>query len=327
MSTSIDSIGQLINQFGVADSGDGLAVLRFLGLEINAAMVGVLGADADELRRSIDTLGERTQLQLYERLSLAGQLDLGDSVPGADALAIWTSEVWEGLRSDLSTLGYRLNSAQPANHLRYDITFPPPAAPYSEQAVFTETMLDSTVRSRVMGDWQPSVNGEGQRVWTVVTGNPPDTQTHTMTELQSIVIADPTEVSELMTQIDADTLTVVEDVMKQVNLVNFTLQEWMRDFLADERLFLQARKGDDNRTAAQTEAATRELRQILERLQAQGPQLEGLLNRLVSEARQPSPPVVARVSTNTAADAEPQDSPQGQALARLLASIEQAPKR
>jgi hypothetical protein len=49
--------------------------------------------------------------------------------------------------------------------------------------------------------------------------------------------------------------------------LHFTLQEWMSDAFTDERVFRNARAGDDRRAALQVDSAFEDLRLLTARLQ------------------------------------------------------------
>lgn len=316
MSTSIDSIGQLIHQFGVAESGDGLAVLRFLGLEINAAMVDVLGADADELRRGIERLGERMQLRLHERLSPMGQLDLGHvlDVPPDDAY--WTPQAWQSVSADLSSNGYALLSAEPATQVELVATEYPDRTSTTATSVLDAAELERLMSEEFKGNWRSTVE-HGQRVWRMDQKTEGGGIEYRLTEQRSLVRASQTEVQALMNQIDDDTLAVVEDVVDAVRMVEISLREWAIDFLADERAFLRARQTDDRRVAAQTDEARQALHLLMERARAREHEGADMSSHLAAEAAT-QPAAQATASGN-----EPADT----GLSRLLGAFERFTRR
>lgn len=294
MSTSsIESIGQLINQFGVAESGDGLAVLRFLGMEVNAAMVGALGGDTQDLLRAQAELDARLQMQLKERLSPEGQyrFDSGLDQPGGSAF--WARDVWEALEADLATLGYELKNPRFQSLVSNEVL-------YSPEIDRPDELVQDLVREEHLNrspedGWTASVNAEGQRVWTKTFPFEDGQITLRTTELQKLVEASQSRVTDLIEQIDADTLELVDDLSRIVNTVQITLREWAMDFLADERMFLQARKTDDQRVNAQLEAAAREFRQMMDKLGVLAPQWTSLSQQLANEAASRQPVKVTAV--------------------------------
>lgn len=323
MSTSIESIGQLITQFGVAESGDGLALLRFLSLEVNAAMVNVIGADAAELRHSIERLGERAELKLHERLSPAGQLDLSAVIDVPKDDAYWTPEDWEALRADLSTHGYVLRSASAATHIELVVTEHPGASTHTVQSVLNAAELQRLMSEELKGDWRWSLEN-GKRVWTMSqkVGNDGVIE-HRLIEQQALVRASQTEVQALMNRIDDDTLVVAHETLRIVRMVEVSLRGWVIDFLADERSFQRARHTDERRLASRQEAdaAHAEFRLLMERLRTLQQTWPDLGDRLAHE--EVNPPQ-ARASTPIEAFIE---EPLDARLSRLIEALQRAVKR
>jgi hypothetical protein len=325
MSNSIDSIGQLINQFGVAESGDGLAVLRFLGLEINAAMVNVLGADADELRRGIERLGERMQLRFHERLSPMGQLDLGNVMDVPQDDAYWTPQAWQSLAADLSSNGYALRSAEAATQVQLVATEYPDLKTTTVVSVLDAAALERLMSEELKGDWRSTMQ-QGQRVWRMDQKTEKGGIEYRLTEQRALVRASQAEVQALMNQIDDDTLAVLEDVVDTVRMVEISLREWAIDFLADERVFLRARQTDDRRVTSQEEEARQAFQLLMERARTREPGLGDLGSRLASEAAgQPA----AQATVHGDEPMEPMASvePAEAGLARLLGALERAARR
>lgn len=247
-SSSIDSLQGFIRQFGVADSGDALAILRSLGLSINEALSGAVQTQQSDLQSRIDRLElRRSQL---DRL-VAGE-PIGDfiawPVDEANALrAIWsTPDDPDGPFSPFETF------------VRY------------QREVFTAsgttTEQGTTIASQAdwLSEYTHSTNAQGQVVWTKVDS---DTgETIVFTELETLAGVPKQEVEDLKFSLIMDIGQLVVSAFSQSTQLRYTLVEWLSDVRIDERWMKFARRTEDRRSDGQLDAVKQDLTLLLERL-------------------------------------------------------------
>lgn len=261
MTASIETLGNIINQFGVASCGDGLAVLRLLGLEVNASMVDVIGGDAVALRITLDKLKERLDLGLGDRLSEAGRFDTSQVDFVDETGAYWTPEEFADLSVDVASGGYRMPAGQPAVLIQMLIEAPDGSTESGTIILDRATFLAAT------GDWETSTNAEGQSVWTQTVEDDAGTHRTVYTLEQNLTRASRTQVDDLLARVDGDTQALVDEAGEIVAKVGITLQEWMVDFRNDERWIRQAMDAEDRRVARLMDSFRQEVRAQFGRLQ------------------------------------------------------------
>ena len=279
VSTSLESLQGFIRQFGVASSGDPLAILRNLGLQINEAMAGAVGTQKTDLQARIDRLQETGDL--LQRLA-AGE-PLGDFI-------VWPVDEANALRAALAT---------PTND---------PLSPFETfiryqrevvTIVGTTTDQGTTLASEAdwLSDYTRSVNELGQVVWTKVSDVG---VTLVFTELETLAGAPVSRVEAARNELALETVRLTVGVVNDTQKLRFTLQEWLSDVRIDERWMQFARRTEERRSDAQLDTQRQELRALLDRLHEIGQEpveMPPLARRVEAEAGRKAPPTARRDDT------------------------------
>lgn len=258
LSLPAESISSFIDQQGVATSGDALAVLRCLSLNINAAMAGAVGENDVRLNEQALRLDRLGQSQLVSRLNA------GERVEGYVG---WPSQEAEALKLVV-------------NELKFPAGFGPfePLVRYQRQVTMPDgTVLSdesTTTASRFQNwltDYERSVNDLGQVVWTRVADMDGGLRlTIVFTELENLQGVPAAQVDQLKVQVATELATTVVSLATAVTEQRFTLEEWWSDVRIDERWHQFARHNEDRRTERQLDDVRAEVTQLRARLQAMG---------------------------------------------------------
>ncbi len=250
VSTSLDSLQGFIRQFGVADSGDPLAILRNLGLQINEAMAGAVDTRSTDLQARIDALQQKSDL--LDRLA-AGE-PLGDFI-------VWPVDEANALRAALAT-----PTSDPLSPFETFVR-------YQREVISvgggTTTEQGTTIASQAdwLSDYTRSVNEFGQVVWTKVGGGG---ETVVFTELETLAGAPAPQVNAAKGELVLEMSQLIVNVATETQRLRFTLQEWLTDVRIDERWMQFARRTEDRRSDAQLDTQRQELRTLIERLHELG---------------------------------------------------------
>lgn len=280
ISSSADSVRSFIDQMGVATSGDALAVLRCLSLNINAAMTGAVSSQETDLQPQILRLERIQQSRVAERLAD------GQRIEGYVA---WSADEADSLQAVV-------------NELKFDAGFGPlePLVRYQRQVTLadgtTVTEDNATTASRFAGwltDYERSVNDLGQVVWTHIGGaEGGPRETIVFTELEHLVGAPAQQVDRLARQIEQDTAGIIAELKTAVNMLRFTLEEWWGDVRIDERWYRFARHNEDKRVERQLDAVREDIDVLRSSLQALGHEWPALAQALaalqITDADQPA---------------------------------------
>lgn len=271
VSTSLDSLQGFIQQFGIADSGDPLAVLRSLGLSINEAMAGAIGTQGAGVEDRIKRLQDTRDLLV--------RVAAGEPVDGFIA---WPADEADALRS-----------AFPAG----DDPFGPfeTFIQYQRQVLSADgtstTEQGTTIASQAdwLSDYTRSVNDQGQVVWTKVVDNGGTPQIIVFTELQTLKGVPESTANALEFRLATDIANTTQSLYAGTNQLRFTLVEWLSDVRIDERWQKFGRDTEARRSDAQLDTQRQELAALLERLHEIG--REGV--------PMPPPPPEAAVAAGT----------------------------
>lgn len=245
VSTSLESLQGFIRQFGVADSGDPLAILRNLGLQINEAMAGAIDTRKSDLQARIDALQEKGDL--LDRLA-AGQ-PLGDFI-------VWPVDEANALRAALATPGSDpLSPFETFVRYQREVT----------TIIGTTTDQGTTLASEAdwLSDYTRSVNELGQVVWTKVGSVG---ETVVFTELETLAGAPAARVNHAKDDLALQMSQLIVSVATDTQKLRFTLQEWLSDVRIDERWMQIARGTEERRSDARLDTQRQELTALLDRL-------------------------------------------------------------
>lgn len=260
ISTSAESVRSFIDQMGVATSGDALAVLRCLSLNINAAMSGAVSAQDDTLQSQILRLDRIQQSRVAERLAQ------GQRIEGYMA---WSVEEAHSLQAVVSELklsnGVGFGPFEPLVSYQRQVTAADGSVVNEEGATTAERFSDW------LTDYERSVNAQGQVVWTHVGGADGEPrETIVFTELDTLLGVPAPQVDGLQRQIAQDTAAIVAELATAVNMLRFTLEEWWGDVRIDDRWHLFARHNEDQRTERRLDGMREEADRLRTQLQSLG---------------------------------------------------------
>lgn len=256
VSTSLDSLQGFVRQFGIADSGDALAVLRSLGLSINEAMAGAIGTQNTDLEDRIQRLAHSREL--LERVA-AGR-PMGGFVA-------WPVDEANALRS----------------------AFTPPDDPFGPFETFIQYQREviaadgsrtsetgSTIASQAnwLSDYTRSVNQLGQVVWTQVGGGDAP-ETIVFTELETLQGVPEARVQALEVRLVLELGSAVQALVAGSTQLRYTLVEWLGEVRVDERWQKFGRANEERRSDAQLDTRRQELAALLERLHEIGQEAVG----------------------------------------------------
>lgn len=253
ISLPVDSLQSFVKTFGVADCGDPIAVLRSLGLSINEAMAGAVGATGDDLEARLN--------RLEQRGDLLARLQAGE--PIGNFLA-WPVEEASALRGALQAAfgepDYRFGPFE--TFVRYEREVTTASGTTTEQGT---TIAD---RADWLSNYTRSVNELGQVVWTSVSGT--SGETIVFTELETLSGVPASQAQAAQGRLVMDIAQLVVDVYAVEQKVRFTLQEWLTDVRIDERWMQFARGNEERRSDNQLATQRQELTTLLERLRVLG---------------------------------------------------------
>lgn len=247
-SSSIDSLQGFIRQFGVADSGDALAILRSLGLSINEALSGAVQTQRSDLQSRIDRLELRRQ-----------QLDrLATGEPIGDFIA-WPVDEANALRASLSSPDDPDGPFGPfETFVRFQRELITDSGTTTEQGTTIAGQADW------LSDYTRSTNAQGQVVWTKVDSEAGETIV--FTELETLAGVPKQDVDQLKFSLIMDIAQTVLSTFTQSTQLRYTLVEWLGEVRIDERWMKFARSTEERRSDAQLAAVKQELTALLERL-------------------------------------------------------------
>lgn len=252
VSTSLDSLQGFIQQFGIADSGDALAVLRSLGLSINESMAGAIGTQGADVEAQIK--------RLQQTRDLLDRVSAGEPVDGFIA---WPADEADALRG-----------AFPAG----DDPFGPfeTFTQYQRQVLSADgtstTEQGITIASQAdwLSDYTRSVNDQGQVVWTQVVDNGGTPEVIVFTELKTLKGVPEATANALEFRLATDIANATQSLYAGTNQLRFTLVEWLSDVRIDERWQKFGRDTEARRSDARLDTQRQELAALLERLREIG---------------------------------------------------------
>ena len=249
VSPPVDSLQSFIKTFGVADSGDPLAVLRSLGMSINEAMAGAVGGISDDLEVRLNRVEQRGELLT--------RLQAGESIGD---FMVWPADEASALRTTLlASFGdpdYPFGPFETFVRYQREVT----------TASGTATEQGTTIADQAdwLSDYTRSVNELGQVVWTSVSGS--GGETIVFTELETLSGVPAPQAQAAQERLALDIVQLVVDVQADTQKVRFTLQEWLTDVRIDERWMQFARGNEERRSDARLDTQRHELRALLDRL-------------------------------------------------------------
>lgn len=293
VSTSIDSLQGFIQQFGIADSGDALAVLRSLGLSINEAMAGAIGTQGADVEAKIK--------HLQQTRDLLDRVVAGEPI---DGFITWPADEADALRGAFPSGDDPFGPFETFIQYRRQVL--------SADGTST-TEEGTTIASKAdwLSDYTRSVNDQGQVVWTKVVGG--DTpEVIVFTELKTLKGVPESTANALELRLATDIATTTQNLYTGSNQLRFTLVEWLSDVRIDDRWQKFGRDTEARRSDAQLDAQRQELRALLERLAEIG--REGI----------PMPPPPPEVAAAVAVAAGAQPAPPANEAER---SEEEPPRR
>ena len=267
----IDSLAGFIEQQGVATSGDALAVLRCLSLNINAAMCGAVSEQDTRLNEQLLRLERIVQSRLLERLA-DGQR-LGGYVG-------WTPDEAEALRLQVDALQFPagLGPFEPLVRYQREVTMP-------DGTVFLYN--DATTASQFsdwLTDYERSVNDLGQVVWTRVAEVDGGFRlTIVFTELETLQGVPEAQFDQLQRQVEDARAVGIGTLVVASNTLRFTLEEWWGDLRIDDRWHSFARHNEDRRVERKLDEMRQEITQLRAQLHSVGHEWPTLAERLEAQ--------------------------------------------
>ncbi|NIM42003.1 MAG: hypothetical protein GTN86_12615 [Xanthomonadales bacterium] len=255
VSTSLDSLQGFIRQFGVADSGDPLAILRSLGIQINEAMAGAVETQKTDLEARLAAL--KTKGELLDRLA-AGE-PLGDFI-------VWPVDEANALRAALAT-----PTSDPLSPFETFVRYQREVIAAGGGSTTTDQGTTIASQADWLSDYTRSVNEFGQVVWTKVgAGGGTLGETIVFTELETLAGAPAPRVNAAQGELVLEMSQLVLGVAAETQKLRFTLKEWLSDVRIDERWMQFGRRTEARRSDAQLDTQRQELLALLERLDELG---------------------------------------------------------